>query len=237
MKYSIVKNILYTIYIFKGFIIPYVYSNVVKNEDELLQILQKNENEITLDIKSKIDITHTISISQTIKKITINGYSSDVSVLYFQDSSHPLFFGENIKEISINNISIFGNIYFDNNEKIEINSLSLTGNIDSNFERHNNEYIRIFNMTYSSSEFSAENCINLEGGNTEINKSTFRGSKSCQNRLINFNGLERYKLSIIDCYFSGEYQCPFLNLDNGLMVNIENSTFEKAYSNELLGGG
>ncbi|OUM56931.1 hypothetical protein PIROE2DRAFT_65292 [Piromyces sp. E2] len=92
-------------------------------------------------------------------------------------------------------------------------------------------------MTYVSSDFFVENCIAFVGGNIEIDNSNFRGNKSCQNRLLNFNGLDKYKLSIKNSYFNGEYQCPFLNLDNGLKVNIEKSTFEKAYSNEFIGGG
>ncbi|OUM60073.1 hypothetical protein PIROE2DRAFT_14264, partial [Piromyces sp. E2] len=215
----------------------YVKSIKIKNENELLQVLSNSEKELILDFDSPIDITHNIIINQSIEKLIFRGGDlSDTFILNSVDSSFfTLDIGENVKEIQLENLSIKGNLFFNNNQKILINSVFITGNIHSNFEKHINEYFRIYNLTYKPSNLSIENCIHLDGGNIEIYNSNFRGSISCQKRLLNFNGLNVYKLFIMNSKFNGEYQCSLINVDNALNVNIEKSSFEKAYS-EFYGG-
>ncbi|ORX42562.1 hypothetical protein BCR36DRAFT_416049, partial [Piromyces finnis] len=236
MKYKLFKDIRLIIYFILEFL-PFISSIKVNNENDLIQLLTTNENdEITLEIESQINLSNSITVSKPFKKINFIGSSIDTSIIKFKWSSFQLNFGENIQEISFNNLAIVGNIYFNNNRKIDINTLALTGNIHS--KNYNNDYIKIANMTYTSSQYSAENCILFEGGNVEIKHSTFHGNSSCRNRLFNFYGFDKYKLSIRDSYFNGNNQCPFFDLNNALYVTIEDSTFEKGYSRgDITGGG
>ncbi|KAG4108226.1 hypothetical protein H8356DRAFT_1268355 [Neocallimastix lanati (nom. inval.)] len=136
---------------------------------------------------------------------------------------------EKVNEIEIINLSITGNVYFNNSKKITINNVSIKGYINSNFDKINNENVKISNFIYNTSNYSSNVCVNL-GGNVEIENSKFYGSSSCQERLFDFNGLDKYKLSIKNSYFSGEYGCPCLQVNNSTNSYIEDSIIEKAFS-------
>jgi predicted outer membrane repeat protein len=116
-----------------------------------------------------------------------------------------------------------------------MDNVSINGNIYSHF--NNNEYIKLVNIVYRQISISSKNCINLEG-NVEIDNSQFYGSLSCQQRLFDFNGCNKYKLIIKNSYFSGENQCSCLNISNGKEVKIKNTTFENSHIfRENLDGG
>jgi len=210
-------------------------SSIVQNEKDLINVLSGDEKEVVINLDSTIDISNDIIIYNSYEKLSIIGKSVDTSILNFKDISGKLHFAQKVKEIELKNISIIGNIYFDNNKIISISSVSLTGNINSNFDT-DNEFIKIENFKYKSSAFQSVNCLDLSG-NIEIKNSEFYGSSSCLNRLINFEGLEKYKLSIQDSYFSGEYSCLFINVNKGLNITINGSTFEKGFGNEEVEGG
>ncbi|OUM60027.1 hypothetical protein PIROE2DRAFT_14321 [Piromyces sp. E2] len=188
-----------------------------------------------LNINSIIDINNDCKIDNTFDKLSIVGNNKESSILKFTNNENTLYFTEKVKEIELRNLSIVGNLYFDNNVNIVLESVSISGNIDSNFDKKN-ENVKLINVIYEASSFQKNNCINL-GGNIEIKNSKFYGSSLCQERLFNFNGLNKYNFKAENSYFSGEYHCPCLNIDKGNNVYIDSCSFEKAYSSEDNIGG
>ncbi|ORX53779.1 hypothetical protein BCR36DRAFT_396467 [Piromyces finnis] len=237
MKIGNKNLLLHLIILLLNLYIGGVKLEVVKDEKDLLNIISSNIKILEINVENEINITNNINVN-SFEKVIISGGSTENSILNFLDLSHYLYFDNGVKEIQLNNLSIRGNLYFHDNLKINIQNVHLTGNINSKFDIRN-EYINISNFKYESSSNESDNCINLRGGNVNINNSTFFGSSSCQNRLINYNGNgdDKYNLIIKDSYFSGEYQCPILDIINGFNIDINNSIFEKAYSSESIEGG
>jgi len=223
---------IYYIYFIIG-LIEIINAIVVKNENDILNKLSKSEDEVTLNINSEIDITKEINISSSIQKLSIIGNSLNSSKINLR---HLLYFNSTIKEIEIKNIYVNGNLLFNNNEKVTINTVNLNGYIDSNFNKKSNNDIEITKLVYKPTDESLTNCINLSG-NIKINKSKFYGNSSCKNRLLHYNGFERYTFDIKESSFNGEYECPFLSIENVLNANIETSYFEKGYSSRNNDGG
>jgi len=228
-----IYNIYYTYFIIFIYLIKILNAVVVENENEIIDYLSKSNYEVTLQINSEINIIKEININSSIKKLSIIGNSIQSSIINLKN---PLHFDSNIKEIEIKNIIIYGNLFFNNNEKITIDTVNLNGYIDSDFNKINNNDVEITNLTYKPTVESVENCINLSG-NIKINKSNFYGSSSCRNRLLHYDGFNKYTFDIKECNFDGEYECPFLNIQNALYANIETSYFEKGYSSRYIDGG
>ncbi|ORX47570.1 hypothetical protein BCR36DRAFT_295030 [Piromyces finnis] len=216
-------------------LITYVYS-VIVDEAQFADLISKIDDEIIINIDSEIYISNDFIVNDNHKKIIIIGKSVETSFIKFENLSNKLYFGENVKEIEIKNISIIGNIFFNNIKSVFFDSVSITGNIDSYFDIDINDYIKFKNVTYNPSSYSSDNCINLSG-NVEIVDSTFKGSSQCNNRLFNFFGLEYYDLYIENSNFSGEYKCGCVNIDKGHEVNIYKSTFDNAYVPKIFEGG
>eukprot|EP00833_Pecoramyces_ruminatium_P003702 jgi/Orpsp1_1/1177734/evm.model.c7180000062623.1 len=211
-----------------------INSKTITNEDEFRTILSSGSKEIEINVENKIDLNDHINIYESYNKISIIGNSGENSILNFINPYGQIYFGENVADIEFLNISINGNINFNNNKRITLKNSSLTGYIYSNFEK-SNEYIKLTNFSYKTSNVQSYHCINL-GGNIEIENSEFYGSSLCQNRLFDYTGLDKYKINITNSYFSGGYSCPCINIINSVNVNIENSTFEKAYTKPNISG-
>jgi len=210
-----------------------IINAVVQNEDDIINNLSKNVNEIILDINSKIDITKEITINNSIKKLSFFGNPLEHSELKL---NFPLNFESNLEKIEIKNININGTLVFNNNKEIIFNTVNLNGYINSNFDKKNAAKINISKLTYRPTGDVIRNCINLSGDVT-INNSYFYGDSSCQNRLIHFNGLNKYTFELKESFFNGNHLCPFLSIENALKANIESSSFEKGYSSENIDGG
>jgi len=207
---------------------------VIESENDVINNLSSSNNKVTLEINSEIDITQEISINNSIKQLYIIGSSLNSAKL---NLNYPLFFDSSIEEIEIKNIYIKGNLFFNkNNKKIAIDTVNLNGYIDSDFDKSSNNNIEITKLNYKSNGESVENCINLSG-NIKIIESNFDGSSSCRNRLLHYNGFKKYKFDLKKSKFNGEYQCPFLSIENALIANIETSYFEKGYSSRYIDGG
>jgi len=216
------------------FLLSSANSYIANNEYELNDLLNKNENELLLNINSQIIINESLNIKKTYQKISFIGNSFETSKLLLSNVTNQIYFNENVKEIEFKNISIIGKLYFDNNNKISISNTNIEGYIDSNMNENN--YIELSNVSYKPGSISINNCINISG-NVNIYYSEFIGNNLCMNRLINFYGQDKYKLNIKNSYFNGEYSCSGLNIDNGLEININESSFENFYSNESNDGG
>jgi len=230
------KKMLHYIYYFFFIIalIKIINAIDVEKEDDIKSNLSKSNEEVTLNIISEINITKEINMNSSIRKIYISGNSLDSAKLNLK---YPIYFGANIEEIEIKNITINGVLFFNkNNEKITLNNVNLNGYINSDFDSNNSNNIEITKLTYKPTEESVENCINLSG-NIIIKESTFYGNSSCQNRLLHFNGFEKYTFDLKNSNFNGEYKCPFLSIENALSANIKTSNFEKGYSSKYIDGG
>jgi len=214
-------------------LIEIINAIIVESENDILNNLSKSEDKVTLNINSEIDITKEINISNSIKKLSIIGDSLNSSKINLRNL---LYFNSTIKEIEIKNIYVNGNLFFNNNEKITIDVVKLNGYIDSNFNEKSNNSIEITKFIYKPTEELVKNCINLSG-NIKINKSKFYGNVSCKDRLLYYNGFEKYTFDLKESSFNGEYECPFLNIENVLNANIETSYFEKGYSSKNNEGG
>ena len=204
---------------------------VVESENEIINFLSRSDNDVTLNINSKIDIINEIKINSSIKKLSIIGNSIDSSIINLK---YPLYFNSYLKEIEIKNIFIYGNLFFNNNEKITINTVYLNGYIDSDFNKTNNNNVEITKLIYKPTLESIENCINLSG-NIIINKSNFNGNSSCRNRLLHYNGFNKYTLDIKECNFNGEYECPFLSIQNALNAIFINIRMKNSKINRIGG--
>jgi len=200
---------------------------------DFINLVSENGNEISIDIPSEISIKNNIIINNSIDKIIILGNSPNSSSIKFENENHYIKFSINVKEIEIKNITIIGNIIFDNNEKITMDNVSITGMIDSNFKIKNDFFI-IKNIHYTPNSNPEDICVNL-GGNLEIENSKFFGGISCIYRLMKFYGFNKYNISINNSYFSGEYACAILFIDTTNKADIKNSVFEKVFSNNSEG--
>jgi len=224
---------IYCIYFIIG-LIEVLNAIIVQSGNDIINCFSKSNGEVILSIDSKIDVTKEIVINDSIKKLSIVGNSVDSARLFLR---YPFHFNTNLEEIEIKNISINGNLFFKkNNKKIIFNSVNLNGNIDSDFDEDSNNYIEITELTYKPTNESFENCINLSG-NIKINKSHFYGNSSCHNRLLHYNGFEKYQFELKESFFNGEYECPFLSIESALKADIETSFFEKGYSSSIIDGG
>eukprot|EP00833_Pecoramyces_ruminatium_P008952 jgi/Orpsp1_1/1182984/evm.model.c7180000083373.1 len=232
MIYFSFINLFYII----GYLLLIINSKTVKNEDEFRETLSNGSNKIEINLKQIIDIKDHVYVFDTVKKISFTGSSPEKSILNFAISEGQIYFGENVSEIEFSNISINGNIFFDNNERITLVNSTMNGYIYSNFEKNSNEYVKITNFSYRTSNYPSYSCINL-GGNLEIENSKFIGNSYCENRLLDYVGLDKYEISINNSYFSGEHGCPCLNIANSVNADIENSIFEKGYSKPYIAGG
>ncbi|OUM67786.1 hypothetical protein PIROE2DRAFT_4742 [Piromyces sp. E2] len=227
------------IYILLLYSIVYVNGTLVKNKDEFLDLVSRDKDTLEILIDSDITLDDNCNITHTINKLSITGSSEDKSILRFSNPLHQLFFGNGIKEIEIQNISIIGNLFFSNNHQIIINFVSLYGKLDTDFNNNDYNNLKISNLTYNPNTFTTTKyCINLNG-NTEIIHSKFQGNSQCTDRIIRFNGSNKYKLNIDNVYLNGNFITSGLFIENGLNVNVNNSIFENIYSrkNENNEGG
>jgi len=217
------------------YIILHVNSSVINNEAEFENLINKDGKEILINLESTIIFNNNVIINNNIETLRIYGKSIDLSILKFNDVSHFLNITKTVKEIELKNLSIIGNVFFENNERITIENVSYSGTINSNFNE-NNEYFKISNMQYQPTSYSLYNCLEL-GGNLEISSSKFYGNSSCLYRLLKFYGNNKYKFKLNDSYFNGEYVCPSLHIDSALNADIKDSIFENGFDKVEGDGG
>ncbi|OUM64406.1 hypothetical protein PIROE2DRAFT_8794 [Piromyces sp. E2] len=215
------------------FILPLIlfYSQVisidVENESDFFNLLNSSQDNLTINIDSKIIINKDCKIKNSFEKLTFIGKDKDTSTLYFSNITSQFYFTENVKEIEFKNISITGNIFFDNNININIISSSISGSINSNYEKKSGT-IKLNDIDFLSSTISTDYCVNLSG-NVYMDNTRFYGSSLCKRRLFNFNGLNKYRLEVTGSYFNCDYQCACMKVDKGNNVYVHSSFFDKGY--------
>ena len=229
------KNMInFSVIIVLSFIIT-VIAVTIQNENDLIENLSKNNNnEVNLTIDNDITVTKNITLSTTVNKLSLIGTSLSTSKLIF---NYPIYFDDNVEKIELKNIEINGTLLFHNNKHITLDNVILNGNIHTDMDDNANEYIKFNHLIYRPIKNTVHpHCINIKG-NLEISDSELYGSSSCQQRLLNFDGLKNYQILIKNSYFSGENQCPCLSITQSKNANITYSIFEKGFSNKEMDGG
>jgi len=206
---------------------------VIYNEHDLVNILSNNNDVVSIDIETEITVNINFTIASSLNSLSITGNPLSPAKLEFK---YPIYFGENIHDLNIKDITLVGNLFFNNNERITMKSVTLNGSIDSKFNNQTNEYIKISQMIYKPSETNTYNCINLSG-NVFIDNSIFNGNSKCNNRILHYIGLKKYNLFLTNNSFDGGYTCPCLSIEETPLANISNSTFKNAISSEKIAGG
>ncbi|OUM64962.1 hypothetical protein PIROE2DRAFT_8105 [Piromyces sp. E2] len=207
----------------------------IKNEKDFIEQLSKSSNkEVTLTIDGGITVTKEITLPSIMNKLFLIGKTSSTSKVAFK---YPFNFGDNLEEIELKNIEVNGTLHFHNNKKITLDNIILNGNIDTDMNNSINDYIKFNKLIYRPTENTTfSHCINIIG-NVEITDSNFTGGSSCQNRIINFNGLNKYYINIKNSNFTGEYQCSCLSITQSKKAYIQYSNFENGFSGKGMDGG
>ncbi|KAL6605508.1 hypothetical protein U3516DRAFT_30505 [Neocallimastix sp. 'constans'] len=211
---------------------------IIENENDLINSINdaSGKNEIIFNVNDKeIEIFNNIQINN-IKKISITGKSKDTSSLKFNDISNGLFFN-NVNSIEFFNLTIDGYLYFESIRNLNIEDVNINGAIDFHETKENLSLNILINHLIYHAVISEKkyNCINIYGL-VEINNSTFFGSPSCEDSLLNYNGENQNNLNITYSHFDGAYSNNCLSVSNSLKTDIGSCIFENggAYIN---GGG
>ncbi|KAG4094051.1 hypothetical protein H8356DRAFT_1401743 [Neocallimastix lanati (nom. inval.)] len=215
----------------------------VNNEDDLINGFNNNlEDILTINIKNtNLKITNDSIIDNinktTLKKIIINGVSKEDSILILDNSINKLIFNnENIKEIHINKLTIYGFLDFVKYQEVILENVVLYGRLNFNNYKESNKLIDISNFQYYDKlNIKTNNCIDLYG-NVIINNSYFYGNPSCSDSLLSFKGENINNLQINNSYFDGAYSNNCVSISNSSKSHISSSLFEKGGSFKNGGG-
>jgi len=209
----------------------------VNNEDDLINGFNNNlEDILTINIKNtNLKITNNSIIDNinknTLKKIIINGVAKEDSILILDNSINKLIFNnENIKEIHINKLTIYGFLDFVKYQEVILENVVLYGRLNFNNYKESNKLIDISNFQYYDKlNIKTNNCIDLYG-NVTINNSYFYGNPSCSDSLLSFKGENINNLQINNSYFDGAYSNNCVSISNSSKSHISSSLFEKGGS-------
>lgn len=225
MKLSL-NNQLYIIYYFFYILIYlnalYVKCNdiYIKNEKELIENINSNDVLIIDDI---FDVNNTIETSSNELFITIKGKSPGTSSINFLNDAKFIF---NNNGVQIIDVTLNGNIIFNNTTDIQINGIIFNGCLMVTLNG-GNIYIKDSIMIPKSKDIM-DNGFIFKNGEIYINKTKFYGNSNIKN-LIYFNGNKKYMISINDSVLDGNYLSSHINISNST-VNINNSKLINGYS-------
>ncbi|OUM60346.1 hypothetical protein PIROE2DRAFT_21099 [Piromyces sp. E2] len=225
-------NYLFIIFLF--FIVT-LKAITIQNENDFIEKLTKSisDTTINLTIDTNIVVSKNFTLSTKIKKVSLNGKLS-TSILTLD---YPLYFDNHVEEVELKNITINGSLLFHNNKKITLDTIILNGNINTDMNDSINEYIKFNKLSYQPIENKKNHhCINIQG-NLEITNSEFYGSSSCQERVLNYDGMGNYEITIKNSSISGEYQCSCLTISSSKKADIQYTYFEKGFSGDGKEGG
>jgi len=237
LKFCIIYYI-YIIFILSSFILYVDSAKVtINNEKELsdnLNSISKDDLIINID-KGSVDILNIIEIKNDYKSLSIVGISKEVSQLKLNNETSSLIFNSSIPQIKIENLSIEGHINFKKYSNINFNNVILNGNLDiENYNKKGNGIMKFENFEFHSlMKFNStkDNCIELYG-EVIINESSFYGSSSCLDSIINYNGNEYNNFKVTKSYFDGMYLNSCLSLNFSNFTNIESTNFNRGASND-----
>eukprot|EP00833_Pecoramyces_ruminatium_P003568 jgi/Orpsp1_1/1177600/evm.model.c7180000062083.1 len=222
----------------------------VSNENDIISGLNDNFDNIIIFNIENIDIKiydniiiedHYNSTDNSLKYIYINGISNEYSILEFNNTlSKFIFSNENIEEIYLNNLTIYGNLEFINYQNVNINNVVLYGRMDFNNGISDNKLINIINfryygLSYDKLNLKSNNCINLYG-NVFINNSYFNGNSSCTNNILSYDGENINSIKINESYFNGNYIVGCISIIDSIKSEISSSIFENSYKYKSKGG-
>eukprot|EP00833_Pecoramyces_ruminatium_P015802 jgi/Orpsp1_1/1189834/evm.model.d7180000074835.1 len=217
-------------------IIPSIISiNIeVSNEIEFKSALE-NFNNKNIIITSSFNINDNYLLNSSNNNdnnnnISIKGRSKNI-ILSFSNIEDYITF-KDYDSISLENLTIEGNIYFDNCKNVTISFIQWDGKIKS--VNTNDQEITFNNIKYFNNKtYKSQWGINLYGGNYFIKNSSFYGSKLILENIIQVSGYDEEtfsQLNISNSYFSGEYKSRVLNT-NFVNFSSSNTTYINGFSN------
>jgi len=211
-----------------------IFSNVIHNEKEFLESINKNYKE--LRINTEINIQYNESLTFKSNNITISGETNKTSILRFPsiDKIH-LFFPKDCNYIKFSNITIYGNIHFVDNQGITFKNVIYNGYFISEhtFKDENS------NIEIKGSEFKLPDInqgYEIRNWNLNINKSTFLGNSRYDMYLLTFEGDSENIFNINDSEFNGNYHNSGFYCNYGKLT-FSNSKFLNFFNGKKLNGG
>lgn len=217
-------------------------SVTVNSEYELIKNLKNLDNnsvdELIINLNDKtFTFSNDITIENSIEKLYITGESKEKSILKFSNLNNGfkvtnLFRIE--QEINFINVTIYGNVQFNNIDNVKFEDVIINGTIDVNKISKNDITITMKKIIYNGLTNSRINCLNLYG-NINIDDSKFYGSSLCTNNLLYHNGETLNTVNISNSYFNGMSSNNCIKMIGRVSANINTSTFENCYG--LIEGG
>ncbi|ORX77549.1 hypothetical protein BCR32DRAFT_270572, partial [Anaeromyces robustus] len=204
----------------------------VYNEKDFNKALSEKDEELLINVKTPINISKTYNITYPYKKLTINGDS--IGSLIYLDLYHQIIFSDTIEDVEVRNISITGNLFFNNNKKIKIQFVEYIGTIDS-YLNNNNEF-KFTESMYLPPHVPFPYCLNL-GGNLELAYLEVYGNSNCEKRLLNYNGYNKHTVSISNTFFNGDDACALFSFVDSIYIDINQSTIVRSFVKDKNDGG
>jgi len=206
-----------------------IFSNIIHNEKD--ESINSNYEEILIDTEINIQYNETLTFKSN--NIIISGETNETSILRFPDIDKiHLSFPEDCDYIEFNNITIYGNFHFIDNQNITFRNVIYNGYfISERTYKDENSLIEI-----NKSEFNLQDTnqgYEVRNWNLKINNSIFFGNNQYDMYLLTFNGDSESTLKTNDSEFNGNYHNSGFYCIYGKM-NFNNSKFLNFFNGKKL---
>jgi len=210
-----------------------VFGKNIKNSNDFINGL-KDEEEIFI-LQNDIILSNEDALNVHSKKVVISGKSKNTNISFSNNFSINLSFLSNCEEIELKNISITGNIKFNNNHNIKFDNVFFNGyfiSVNDN-EINNNSTLQLLNSElHLVNEYIGYEIYNY---NLDIKNSEIYGNDVLNLNLMSIiNERNNTKSIVIDnTYFSGNYFNGAINVYYA-DITCSNSHFEKFFGGREL---
>jgi len=222
----------------------------VNSLSELKNALQSQNNDITINVKNEIIINDSdfLTVGDTITKITIKGISTTDSKIIFSTKNSGIFFGRNINDVEIMDISFESEgsvLYFDNNLNVNIYNVHITGFTEVNMDSISKNIFTITDVIFNTPKSPINYLLKASFSNLIIDNSKFYGSESLlisclyvtnrENSEVyvsnEYDKLAYGEIDINNSLFSGGYTSRGIIVYFVSNINIKNSEIKDCYNN------
>jgi len=203
----------------------------VNSKNDFINNINKEE---VFDVDKYILIDYPKDITIQSKTITLNGYKSGGNYPVLQFSNNVIF-QKNCVNIEMNDIVIYGNFKFHNNQNIKFKNVSYNGYFIA--ENDNENLKAVLQISGSAFALQKSNIGNeIKGYDVTINQSGFTGNNVYNTYILKFSGMSSShpnELKVSFSSFNGNYH------NSAVISTYSNNTissvlFEKCYSGKIL---